>query len=81
MDQLELFQNPPFESGFDALRQDLAQLYFNAINDMLALQKSKSILMTKRGVHDVLSGRLDQLVKQREERMLQFLTEQTDQNQ
>lgn len=58
---------------FEQLKQDLATLDVEAIHQLSDLLRTKSILMKKRGVHDVLSHRIELLGKQREELQVQFL--------
>lgn len=72
--QLNIFEsNNSFDEKFEQLKKDLSEADSNAIQDMLLLSKTKMMLMKKRGIHDVLSGRIDKLVKQHENIKLNFL--------
>jgi hypothetical protein len=73
MSQLDIFKNDPFNEKFEQLKWDLGEADAQAIRDMLLLTRTKTILMKKRGIQDVLSGRLTKLSKEHEEIKLNFL--------
>lgn len=76
--QLDIFNDTPFNLAFKQLKQDLGNADAEAIQDMLLLTKTKMILMKKRGIHDVLSGRILKLAKEHENIKLNFLNKLAD---
>lgn len=73
MSQLDLFINDPFNEGLEQLKKELGEADATAIQDMLLLTKTKMMLMKKRGIHDVLSGRLTKLAQEHEKIKINFL--------